>query len=261
MNPNAPLVDPLVDPLAHDPVKLARFGRLWRLTVIDAFDVTPRMRRVRLTADELTEFKPLVAQELVFQIPGSGPEPLRRHYTIRRYDSQTGIIEVDFVMHAHAGPGAAWAQGARGGDTINVRGPRGRIRYAAGADWHLYTGDESALPAISALLEAMPVGSNAIALLEVGNDADVMLLPTAARLETEWHQRGSAPPGPSQILLSALEARQLPPGKGHAYLIGETSNVRAQRHALLARGFDKSQVWSEGYWRPGRIGGHDHIDD
>ena len=27
------------------------------------------------------------------------------------------------------------------------------------------------------------------------------------------------------------------------------------------RGFDKSQIWSEGYWRPGRIGGHDHIDD
>ncbi len=53
----------------------------------------------------------------------------------------------------------------------------------------------------------------------------------------------------------------LPPGKGHAYIIGETSNVRRQRHALIARGLPRNQISSEGYWRPGRIGGHDHVDD
>ncbi|MDE2220407.1 MAG: siderophore-interacting protein [Gammaproteobacteria bacterium] len=219
------------------------------------------MRRVRLTAEHPGEFKPLVAQELVFQIPGTGPEPMRRHYTIRRYDPENRIIEVDFVMHAHTGPGAAWARAVRPGDTIHVRGPRGRIRYAADADWHLYSGDESALPAICALIEAMPAGSVAIALLEVGSEADVMALQSAARLDVQWLLRAGAPPGPGPLLLDALNARQLPSGRGHAYVIGETSNVRAQRHALLARGFGKSQIWSEGYWRPGRIGGHDHIDD
>ena len=53
----------------------------------------------------------------------------------------------------------------------------------------------------------------------------------------------------------------LPKGRGHAIIIGETSNVRAQRQHLLAQGLGKDQIYAEGYWRPGRIGGHDHIRD
>lgn len=252
---------PLVDPLANDPVKLARFGRLRQLSVVGALDIAPRMRRVRFTVDDLSEFRPRTAQELVFQIPSPDGEPMRRHYTIRRFDSNTGVVDVDFVLHEHSSPGVSWARGARAGDTVNVRGPRGRIQYQADAAWHLYSGDESALPAIAALIEAMPAGTRAIALLEVGSQGDVIGFDTAAEVDTEWLVRGSSPPGPSRILLEALERRRLPDGNGHLYLIGETSNVRAQRHAVLARGIDKRQIWSEGYWRPGRIGGHDHIDD
>jgi NADPH-dependent ferric siderophore reductase len=53
----------------------------------------------------------------------------------------------------------------------------------------------------------------------------------------------------------------LPHGRGHAILIGETSNVRKQRQNLISRGLTREQIASEGYWRPGRIGGHDHVED
>jgi NADPH-dependent ferric siderophore reductase len=62
-------------------------------------------------------------------------------------------------------------------------------------------------------------------------------------------------------LIEALEAFQPPPGVGQACVIGETSTVRAQRQGLIARGLPKSQIAAEGYWRPGRVGGHDHVND
>ena len=35
--------------------------------------------------------------------------------------------------------------------------------------------------------------------------------------------------------------------------------MRAQRQGLIARGLPKTQIAAEGYWRPGRVGGHDHV--
>jgi hypothetical protein len=29
----------------------------------------------------------------------------------------------------------------------------------------------------------------------------------------------------------------------------------------LERGLDRGQIYAEGYWRPDRIGGHDHVND
>ena len=42
-------------------------------------------------------------------------------------------------------------------------------------------------------------------------------------------------------------------------MLGETSTIRRQRHDLIARGMGKEQIFGEGYWRPGRVGGHDHL--
>lgn len=37
--------------------------------------------------------------------------------------------------------------------------------------------------------------------------------------------------------------------------------VGAQRRHLIARGLTRAQISPEGYWRPGRVGGHDHVED
>jgi NADPH-dependent ferric siderophore reductase len=239
----------------------ARRGREWSLRVVGSSEVTTRMRRVQLTGEGLDEFNPRPAQELVLHIPQNGSEPARRHYTIRDFDPRTKLIDIDFVLHDHATPGARWALEVRPGDTLLVNGPRGRIAISPDADWHLFTGDETALPAIFALAKALPARAKAFIFLEVGSAADEQLLSSDAQVVLRWLHRSGAAPGPSSIVLDTLQSFVLPPGKGFAYILGETSNVRAQRHSLLARGLTREQIYAEGYWRPGRIGGHDHIRD
>lgn len=238
-----------------------RRGRPWSLRVASVAEITPHLRRVRLTADNLDEFRPRPAQEIVLQIPQNGGEPARRHYTIRQFDPATGLIDVDFVIHAHQSPGVQWALEAKPGQAIDIRGPRGRIALSTDADWHLFSGDETALPAILALLEALPKGAKARAFIEIGEDADKVEIATAADATVTWLSRRGAPPSPNRILIDAVDGFALPAGKGHAIIIGETSNVRAQRHSLIARGLTREQIYSEGYWRPGRVGGHDHVDE
>ncbi|HUZ74892.1 MAG TPA: siderophore-interacting protein [Stellaceae bacterium] len=238
-----------------------RRGRPWTLAVVSAMNIAPRMRRVRLTADNLDAFRPRPGQEIVLQIPQAAGEPARRHYTIRNFDPQTRAIDVDFVLHGDSAAGVRWALDARPGQAIDIRGPRGRIALAAGADWHLFSGDETALPAIFALVEALDDGAAAYVFIEIGDAQDEQVLKSRADARLTYLPRNGAPPGPSRILPDAIERFALPPGRGHAIIIGETGNVRSQRHHLVARGMGKEQIYSEGYWRPGRIGGHDHVEE
>jgi NADPH-dependent ferric siderophore reductase len=237
-----------------------RRGRPWTLKVAGSERMTPHMHRVRLTADSLDGFEPKPAQEIVLQIPQGGDEPARRHYTIRGFDAGKKIIDVDFLLHGHGTPGEHWALEAKPGQSIEIRGPRGRIALSPKADWHLFSGDETAMPAILALLEALPPGSRAKAFIEVGNDAERML-PAAHADAITWLSRNGAAAAPNGILGDAVAGFALPPGRGHAIVLGETSGVRGIRHALIARGLTREQIYSEGYWRPDRIGGHDHVED
>jgi NADPH-dependent ferric siderophore reductase len=248
---------PPIDPAVLE----ARRGRPWSLRVVGAKDVTRLMRRVELTGDNLDEFNPRPGQEIVLQIPQDGAEPARRHYTIRRYDRAAKRIDVDFVLHDHATPGVEWARRAMTGDAIDIRGPRGRIALAPDAAWHLFSGDETALPAIFGLVEALPKGAKARIFLEIADDGEKETLSAAADVELTWLVRKGGAPGALPLLVDALAGFKLPPGKGHAFILGETGSVRARRHDLIARGMDRSQIYSEGYWRPGRIGGHDHVED
>jgi NADPH-dependent ferric siderophore reductase len=228
---------------------------IWRLEVIDRAPVTPRMLRVRFAGAELETWRP--GQDLVLSLPQPGGEPARRHYTIRNYDAEEGRIDIDFVLHGDS-PATRWAKQAELGQQIDVQGPRGRTSIAPDAGEHLFCGDETCIPGIFAMAEALPAGAKARALIEVGREDDRQALQTKAEVEVEWLVRGRGP-GPSSILLDRLTQLAPSPSGRHAYVIGETSNVRAQRHYLLEQGFDRSQITAEGYWRPGRVGGHDHV--
>lgn len=253
--------EPIRRPVLSEAELERRRGRPWTLRVLGVFDIAPHMRRVQLTGDGLEEFLPKPAQEIVLQIPQAGGNPAGRHYTIRSYDPASKVINVDFVLHGHSTPGVSWCLAAKPGDSIDIRGPRGRIALAPAADWHLFVGDETCIPAIFALAEALPPNAPGYAFIEIGSPADRLELAAKPGFRLQWLLRDGRDPGPSDLLLNALSGFTLPQGKGHAIVIGETSNVRAQRHALLERGFERSQIYAEGYWRPGRIGGHDHVND
>ena len=229
----------------------------WPLTVVAAADVTPRMRRVSLIGEAMEGFEFRPGQDLVLNLPGDSG-PVRRHYTIRRFDRAESRLDIDFVLHGRS-PATTWARGAAIGDEITADGPRGRTSVSGEADWRLFTGDETALPGIAAMIESLPAGEHAIAFIEVAGPGEEQPIETAARLDLTWLHRAGPPRAPSLGLMQALTTFPLPPGVGQACVIGETSTVRAQRQGLIARGLAKDQICAEGYWRPGRVGGHDHI--
>jgi len=225
--------------------------RAWRLTLSDASQITPRVRRLAFTAPDLAEMAWRPGQDLVLNLPNAP----RRHYTIRTLSPD--CLTIDFVLHGH-GAAAAWAETARPGAQVEALGPRGRTCLTNGCDWRLFVGDETAIPAISAMAEAPPEGVGAFALLEIESETERPAMAAPDDLVIQWIIRGG-PARPNDLLLEGLRRVQAPPGAGHAYLLGETSAVRAQRHFLLEQGWPKERITAEGYWRPGRIGGHDHV--
>lgn len=234
--------------------------RSWTFRVVEGFDVKPNMRRVVLTANDIGEFTYKPGQAIVLMIPVADGEPGRRDYTIRDMDHAAGTISIDFVLHGDT-PAPIWARQAKPGDTIEVRGPRGGTVLRPDADWHLLTGDETCIPAIAHILETMPEHTKAFVFIETSDESGEAVLETKADASIRWVHRHSERPGPNILMNGVVQDFAFPSGKGHAYIIGETSNVRRQRHTLIARGLTREQISSEGYWRPGRIGGHDHVDD
>lgn len=229
-------------------------------TVVESFDADPRMRRIVLSLGQDSGFSYAPGQAVVMMIPLADGTLGRRDYTIRAADLDAGTITVDILKHGDT-PGPAWAGAAATGDTIEIKGPRGRTVFDPTAEWHLMTGDETCIPAIAHILETAPEGSKIHLFIEIATASDRVEFETSADVETVWVERNGVPAGPSQLMSDAVAGFNLPAGRGKAYLIGETSNVRQQRRDLVARGMPKADLLSEGYWRPGRIGGHDHVDD
>jgi NADPH-dependent ferric siderophore reductase len=235
-----------------------RRGRSWSLKVVEACAVTPRLRSVSFTGPDLGALDWRPGQDLVLSLPQADGSVARRHYTIRDFNPAARRLDIDFVLHGDS-PAGRWIEAARPGDGLEAEGPRGRTQLTEGPDWRLFLGDETATPAIFAMAEQLPPDARAAVLIEVDGPADVQPLASRAQVAVEWLFRRGAPAGPSPLLLDRLRALAPRPRGAHAYVLGETSNVRSQRHYLLAQGFARDQITAEGYWRPGRIGGHDHV--
>lgn len=222
------------------------------LSVVEAVTLTPSMRRLRLTGDGLDtlDFQP--GQDMMVAVPEGPTEHFRRRYTIRRLDREEALLELQVVVHGEGdGPGARWAAAARPGDRVEAIGPRGKITLAADADWHLFAGDESALPATFAMVEALDAGASAVVLLEIPGPEDEQPLDHRCDLALTWLHRAGAAPGTGTALVDAVGAVALPPGRGHAYLAGELRTVAAMRRALEGRGLVPEQLSPKPYWRRG----------
>ena len=91
---------------------------------------------------------------------GRIPEDVRpdlRWYTVAEHRPSVGEIDVDVVVHDHAGPAGTWARTARPGDVAGFRTGTGAYRLPAAGESHLVVGDETAVPSIAAALAAQPV--------------------------------------------------------------------------------------------------------
>jgi NADPH-dependent ferric siderophore reductase len=224
-----------------------------------------------------------------------------RTYTIRDVrgsGAQTTLV-VDMVLHLEGdlvGPGSTWASQATVGDRLVLMAPRRGFPYGGieftpfpGADL-LLVGDETAVPAICAVLEQLPADATGAAFLEVPVAGDVQAVRGPAGVDVVWlaregeelgvglHEAVVAHLGPLSISLAGALAEVAPDevdpdlwetpfysssgeevpgdvvgvGGTYAWIAGESKVVTGlRRHLVSELGFDRSQVAFMGYWRRG----------
>lgn len=183
-----------------------------------------------------------------------------RWYTVRAHRPERAEIDVDIVLHGDAGPASRWASRAAVGDTIGFR--EAHAPYIAPVAGHqLLVADETALPALGAILESEPdlvaaAGElpRATVFAEVPDPDDVPLI--SSPVEIRWLHRGDSAPG-SQVL-PALR-RWLddgPPELGFAWLCGEAEIATGARRMVVDAGLlPADEIMFSGYWRLGRSRG------
>ncbi|MDP9843807.1 siderophore-interacting protein [Streptosporangium lutulentum] len=222
-------------------------------------------------------------------LPAELQNPIRT-YTVRAVRPELRELDVDFVLHGETGPASRWAIHAAPGHRVVVIGPNaahlgptGGQEWAppAGASHLLLAGDETAVPAITTIAEALSGGVRATVLLEVPRSADVLPLDVRPGVEITWLSRGGARHGDLLIpavrdVLAGLEAPgtttgtdledvdieadtlwdvpEVSGGDGlYAWLAGEAGVVKTlRRHLVQEAGIDRSSVAFMGYWRLGR---------
>ena len=243
------VVATLEDPFAQLSGPLAGTRKL-HFEVTETRELTPHMQRIRLTAAELDGFSYQPGQDIMLLVAVDGRRPVRRRYTIRQLDTDRQLVTIDVVLHGD-GPGERWIRAARPGHRIEGIGPRGKIFPSPEADWHLFMGDEAAMPAILAMTEALPGDADATVVIEVPEPADEQEVLAAARTRVSWLHRLGLAGDPTALAAEAAEV-ELPPGSGHAYLLGEASVVLRMREILAARGLPPDQVSPKAYWGRGR---------
>ena len=196
--------------------------------------------------------------------PPDQPRPLVRTYTPRYYDPETRELTVDFVIHGE-GPASEWAERARPGDRVAVAGPGGRFQLGLDTAHYVVAGDESALPAIGTLLDALPASAEADVLVEVIDEGDHLdLAPSGllASAQVTWLHRGQRDPA-GRLLEQALRAADLD-REDRVWVACEAVVVRdIRRHLLEERAFDRGAILTRGYWRQGEANhpDHDYGDD
>lgn len=173
--------------------------------------------------------------------------PIVRTYTVRSLDHAAGEMAIDFVVHGDLGVAGPWALAAEPGDVLVFMGPGGAYSPSPEADAHVLVGDEAALPAIAAALERVAPGVPVHAYVQVDGPDDEMALATDADLSLRWLHRDAG-----EDLVTAVQGADWPAGTVHAFVHGETGEVKAlRRHLLDERGLDRDRLSISGYWRRG----------
>lgn len=223
-------------------------------------------------------------------LPEGERAPMRT-YTLRALRPELGEVDVDFVLHGETGPASRWAMHARIGDRIGLLAPDAQVAESSqGCEWKppagvrrvLLVADDTALPAVAGILEALaqwPHPPQVQAFLEVQHEADVLPLAAPLGAQLFWLVREGAAHG--QRLQEAVRARIGPDATRsadqtlaeididqdilweqasaeatglYAWVAGEAGAVMAiRRHLVKDCGIDKRSITFMGYWRHGKV--------
>ncbi len=276
--------------------------RLFRTRVARTHELSPSFLRVTLTGDDLDEFADNGYDQrikLLLPAPDGGSE-VRRTYTVRAVRPASREVDVDMVRHGDHGPASRWALGARPGSELALLGPNALFDGSHGGVEFmpppepttalLFAGDETAVPAIAAILERLPADAVGEAYLEVPCSTDRLDLQRPPGVQVTWLGRDGAAHGARLVPVVQAAADRLvaPTDEPHpdpadvdvdeeilwevpvdenglpvarstqvyAWIAGEAGVVKALRRYLVGEcGVDRRSVAFMGYWRLGRSEG------
>ena len=235
------------------------------------------------------------------ELPQEHRNPIRT-YTVREVRAELREIDVDVVVHPVDGPASAWAESAVIGDELIVLGPNAHHDGVHGgvdflppphAERILLAGDETALPAIAAILERLPAEASGHAIVEVPHSDDAVCMTSHPGFTVEVLARDRRARG--ELLVPAVQAAapNLLRSEGtattqraelsdvdvdvemlwevpsddhggpaqqdaplYAWLAGEAGVIKTlRRHLVSELGIDRKSVAFMGYWRLGRAEG------
>jgi NADPH-dependent ferric siderophore reductase len=188
--------------------------------------------------------------------------PTVRTYTVRRVDADRREIAIDFVVHGEHGVAGPWAAAATPGQPAYLTSPNGAYAPDPAADWHLFAGDEAAVPAIGAALEALPDNAIGKVFIEVAGPEDEIPLTAPDGVEVRWIYRGGRADlvsedaaGDNAPLIEAVKEADWLPGQVQVFIHGEAQTVMHNLRPYIRkeRGVDAKWAASiSGYWRRGR---------
>jgi NADPH-dependent ferric siderophore reductase len=283
-----------------------RIGRsLVRLTLsgrqLRAFGAGGDDQRIKLVLGRgdqpVPDFPPGQDWSAAWRAMPNDVRPHLRTYTVRATRRDCAELDIDVVLHGlddgSAGPAASWAATARSGDPAVIVGPdRPGHGRAWGCEWAppadarslLLAGDETSVPAIGAILERLPSGTQAIACVEVAHPEDLQRWQVSPGVDVRWsfreprsHERGSllvpavleamtelcggrpqqiiddvVDPDVDNAILWDVPGGGHPLGDAYAWLAGEAGVIKKLRRILVTgAGLHRSSVAFMGYWREG----------
>ena len=191
-----------------------------------------------------------VAVRIEVETP-EGQRPVSRIYTIRSFDPRSGMVEIDFVIHDDDSPAMRWLRAAGPGTRVHMIGPRQHLvpGFAPGKRVAIFA-DETAIPAVFAILDAWPDGVSGSLWIETSDPAAFEELPRLAGLDYHLIRR-ARPAGTTGALFAAARQAISAPGGWTLWAAGERQEMREFRNHFRALGLGRDDVRVFGYWKHG----------
>ena len=231
--------------------------RLVRVTLagdeLDGFTVTKPAASVRLLIPERDTTELVVpagtATSSCSQVADDRPSARsRRAVRIRRHCE----LDLDIVVHG-GGAASIWVDRVSEGSAAAISGPGRGYDIDATAPAFLLAGDETAIPAMSQLLEHLPPNVPRRVLIEVADPDALLIEDDPLHAVATWVDlREGAQPG--DALFEAIAAVPIAAGE-KIWIAGEAAAMqRIRRHLFDERGVTRRDATVRGYWKHGRAG-------
>ncbi|MFT4124854.1 MAG: siderophore-interacting protein [Gordonia sp. (in: high G+C Gram-positive bacteria)] len=182
--------------------------------------------------------------------------PWVRMHTVRAIRPDERQLDVEIALHdgPHGpSPATTWALNTGPGDPVGIFDEGYTYQPVLDARRQLLVADESALPAVLAILEQASPTLSAEVFLEVPTDADIR--PDIACPEDttiHWLPRDNPTLTPGTLALEAVRNANLSISPDYTWVAGESALATGvRRHLVGDRRFPKSTITFTGYWRHG----------